>query len=357
LTRSGEETPPYLTSSQPFRVGVTADLARLWDATGLSHGRAQLDQAKGVTWEILPDVSELPPSCSGEFDGLLLLKPRVSSRTLSGGDRLRVIARWGVGVDNIDVDACTRHGVVVTIAPDGVRRPMAVAMLTFILALSTNLIHKHDAVRRGEWDRAAYLGVGITDRVIGMVGYGNIARDFVKLARPLGAQLIAADPYVAPDSMDDDVALVDLATVAKESDFLCISCPLTAETENLIDADAIALMKRTSFLINVSRGPIVDEAALIDALSRERIAGAGLDVFALEPLDPQSPLRSLPNVVAAPHSLGWTDELVAGNDRSAVSALLAVAAGKTPPHVLNPSALAHPRQGAWTPRRDEGETG
>jgi phosphoglycerate dehydrogenase-like enzyme len=169
-----------------------------------------------------------------------------------------------------------------------------------------------------------------------LLGVGNVGRGLCTLAAPFGLRLIACDPYAAPLA---GVELVDLDTLLAESDFLVVSCPLTGETFHLLDAGRLARMRPTAFLVNIARGPIVDQAALTEALRDRRIAGAALDVFEGEPVAPGDPLLALDNVILAPHAVGLTDELFRLAGRSVSRSILAVAAGETPQYVLNREIL------------------
>ena len=325
-----------------FRVAVTHDLGELDATLDADVGLSVLEQAGGVTYEVIPTASgPIEPGVLADFDGLLLLKPRVTAETLEGADRLAHIARWGVGLDNVDVDACTQAGVLVTTAPDGVRRPVATAALTLLLALSHNLLPKHRLLRSGRWDRTAHLGTGLTNRVMGLIGVGNIGRDLVGLIQPLGMRVLAHDPYASTD--EPGVEFVGLDQLLAESDFVCICCPLTPETHHLIGKPELAAMKSTACLINPARGPIVDQGALVEALRVGEIRAAGLDVFEQEPLPSDDPILELDNVIVAPHSLAWTDETMGRLGASACGALVDFANGRRPAHVFNPAVLDHPR--------------
>jgi D-3-phosphoglycerate dehydrogenase len=329
-----------------FRVGVTRDFLKPDGTCGFGDiGLEQLDAA-GAAWEyVAPSASELGPDLAHDYDGLLVLGPRVSARTLSGANRLRAIARFGVGYDNIDVPACTSAGVILTITPLGVRRPVAVAALTFLLALSQKLLVKDRLTRAGRWaEKLDHNGQGVTGRMLGVVGLGNIGRELAALARPLGLEFIAHDPYLeSSKAAASGVRLLPLEDLLRQSDYVCICCSLTPETRHLLDANRLALLKPTAYLINVARGPIVDQAALTRCLQERAIAGAGLDVFESEPIDPGDPLLGLDNVILAPHALCWTDECFSLIGRDAVRSLLDVARGVVPKYVVNPDALAHPR--------------
>src|SRR5205085_1481914 len=218
LPRAGRE------GGRVFRVGVTADVRRE-DGTAV-YDLELLDGADGLEWEFLAEATrELTPEQVAGYDALVCFTSRVTARTLQGADRLRLIARLGVGYDNIDVDACTEAGVLLTITPDGVRRPMASGAMAFVLALAHRIPEKDEHVRAGGWDRFAHPGVGLRGRTLGLLGYGNVGRDIVSLAAPFDLRRIAHDPYVSGDG--EDVSFVSLETLFRESDFLVVVCPLT----------------------------------------------------------------------------------------------------------------------------------
>lgn len=338
-----------------FRVGVTHDFLKPDGSPGFGDiGLDGLDAA-GVAWEFLSACGgEVPPEAAQEFDGLLVLGPRVTAGTVAGPGRLKVVARFGVGYDNVDVPACTRAGVLLTITPEGVRRPVAVAALTFLLALSHKLLIKDRLTRSGRWsERLDHNGQGITGRTLGILGLGNIGRELATLARPLGLTVIGYDPWVAPEEIARaGVEALPLDDVLRRSDYVCVCCALTPETRHLVNADRLARMKPSAYLINVARGPIVDQAALYSALRDRVIQGAGLDVFEQEPIAPDDPILSLDNVILAPHALCWTDECFGLNGRSAIGSLIDVAQGVVPRHVVNRDALDHDRLRHLRPRGD-----
>jgi D-3-phosphoglycerate dehydrogenase len=329
--------------SIPFRVGLTRDFLQPDGSLGFGDiGLGLLDGA-GIPWEFLAeDTRELRAEQVRGYDALLVLAPRVTAATLTGADRLALVARFGVGYDSVDVEACTRRGVLLTITPDGVRRPVAVAALTFVLALSHRLLIKDHLTRAGRWaDRLGHMGMGLTGRTLGVIGLGNIGRELCRLAEPFGLRCVAFDPYLKPADAAG-AELLDLEELLRVSDFVCICCALTPETRHLIDADRLALMKPTAYLINVARGPVVDQAALTRALQERRIQGAGLDVFEQEPVDSNDPILQLDNVIVAPHSLCWTDECFRGIGQSACQSILELAAGRVPRHVVNRAVLDNP---------------
>ena len=336
-----------MASADGFRVALTGDFLTPDGRVGWGDiGLAALDRAEPITYQFLPDHGpELQPGSLSGYDAAIVLTTRVSRTSLHGAERLRALARFGVGYDNVDLAACTEAGIVVTITPDGVRRPVAVSALTLLLALAHRVRQKDQLVRTRRWaDKLDHMGIGITGRTVGLIGWGNIGQEFSRLAAPLECRQIAHDPYADPRAAAAAaVELVDLDTLMARADFVVVACALTPQTDHLVDAGRLARMQPTAFLVNVSRGPVVDQRALTEALAARRIAGAALDVFEQEPPDPDDPLLALDNVLLSPHAICWTDELARGNGRSAITAVLDVAAGRRPAHPVNPAAFDHPR--------------
>ena len=294
---------------------------------------------------------EISAAQLADVDALILLTPRVGASSLTPDGRLSVVARFGVGYDNVDLAACSAHDVAVVITPDGVRRPVAVSILTLIFALAGKLFIKDRLARLGPegWARkTVHNGTGLVGLTLGSIGIGNIGAEMFRLARPLDMRFIAHDPYADPAlAAELDVTLSDLDTVFREADFVCVNCPLTPETHHLVDADRLASMKPSAFLVNTARGPIVDQAALTDALRERRIAGAGIDVFEQEPPDADDPLLALDNVIVTPHALCWTDQLFSGSGAADVRAVLAVMTGNAPTGIVNRDVIDRP---GWAAR-------
>ncbi len=330
-----------------FRVGISRDLLRPDGTADLAVlGLDRLDGGPGIEWAFLAarDPVARPETIAG-FDALILEDIRLDASSLEGVERLAVVARFGVGYDGVDVDACTERGIIVTNAPDGTRRPMATVNLALLLALSLRLRTKDRLLREGRWDEGiSLLGTGLIGRTLGMVGMGSIGGETLRLTAPLGMRRLVYDPFVSDERIREVGAEpATLDEVLSTSDFVCLSVPLVPSTRGLIGAREIALMKPTAYLINATRGAVVDEPALISALEAGRIAGAGLDVFEQEPIDPANPLIGLENVILAPHSLGSTDECFTLIGQSATRSVLDVAAGTTPRYVVNRPVLEHPR--------------
>ncbi len=328
-----------------FKIGITRDL--LTSAGVPAFGERALEIVSGqqdIAWEWLPeDIPEITPEIAARYDGLHVNIPRVTGRSVARADcRLKIIARNGVGYDSVDIPALTAKGIVLTNTPVAVRRPVAVATLTLIFALAGRLLEKNDIVRQGRWnDRTSYMGQGLTTRTLGLVGAGGIGQELLPLARPFFARMIAADPFADAGPISAlGATIVPLDQVMSEADFVVVCCPLDDATRGLIDDACFARMKPSAYFINVARGPIVDEPALIRALQAGRIAGAGLDVTTREPVEPDNALLDMDNVIITPHALCWTDECFHDIAASALGSIVDVARGRRPAHVVNPQVYA-----------------
>jgi phosphoglycerate dehydrogenase-like enzyme len=329
------------THAERFLVGVTRDL-RAPDGSLRLGSLAPLEQAPGVEWQFLQhDGPEADPRDLADVDAVIVFGTHVTAATLGGARRLRLLARTGAGYDNVDLAACTARGVLLTTTPDAVRRPMAAATLALLLALAHRLVIKDRLVRTGAWaERAAHVGDRLDGRTLGVLGFGNIARELMRLAKPLDMRQIAYGPRLqAADAALHGVEAVSLENLLRESDYLVVACPLNEETRGLLDAARLAQMQPSASLINIARGAIVDERALIAALCEGRLAGAALDVFEQEPVDPANPLLALEQVILAPHAIGHTEALFEAAFAGACQSVLDVAAGRLPAGALNPEAL------------------
>ena len=330
-----------------FRVALSADFRKPDGSPSFPEfDLSPLEDHPDIDMFYLEPEPEISASQLTEVDALILLTPRVGAASLTPNGRLAVVARFGVGYDNVDLAACSDHDVAVVITPDGVRRPVAVSILTFIFALSGKLFVKDALARRGPagWaEKTVHNGVGLVGLTLGSVGMGNIGAEMFRLALPLDMRFIAHDPYADPAlAAELGVTLTDLDTVFREADFVCVNCPLSDETHHLVDRERLELMKPTAFLVNTARGPIVDQAALTGVLRDGRIAGAGLDVFEQEPPDAEDPLLTLDNVIVTPHALCWTDQLFAGSGAADVRAVMAVMGGRAPGGIVNRDVVDRP---------------
>jgi phosphoglycerate dehydrogenase-like enzyme len=298
-----------------------------------------LQRDADIELSYLENCSEISARHTQHIDALILSGPAVTSRSFHSDGRLALIARFGVGYDTIDVAACTDNNVALVITPDGVRRPVAVSILTLILLLTQRFMEKEKLCRQGPagWSRVTdFNGVGLVGKVLGSIGLGNIAAEMFRITAPLEMKPLAVDPFVDVQvARRLGVEMADLETVIRRSDILTVNCPLTASTRHLLNRERLSMMKPSAVLINTARGAIVDQAALVELLQQKRIAGAGLDVFEEEPLPEHDPILACDNVVVTPHALCWTDQLYSGCAEADVKAVLDVVQGRVPTGIVN----------------------
>jgi D-3-phosphoglycerate dehydrogenase len=332
----------------PFRVALSGDF-RQPDGSPIypDFDLAPLRNAPGVEVEFLDPSDPIRAEQVADFDALILLAPRFTGQSIHPNGRLAVVARFGVGYDTVEVDACTAASIAVVITPDGVRRPVAVAIITLMLALSGRLMAKDRLTREaaaGFARRGENMGFGLVGRTLGSIGIGNIGSELFRLARPFDMRFIAHDPFVDAEHFAAlGVEPVGLEDLFRRADIVSVSCPLSEATRRLVNAERLALMKPTAYLINTARGPIVDQAALTTVLQDRRIAGAGLDVLDSEPPDPDDPILKLDNVILTPHALCWTDQCFAGIGAADVEAVIDVLHGRQPRLMVNNALLTTER--------------
>ncbi|MBD1889710.1 phosphoglycerate dehydrogenase [Coleofasciculus sp. FACHB-SPT9] len=257
---------------------------------------AQVDIKTGLSPEEL--VRIMP-----EYDALMIRSgTHVTKEIIEAGTQLKIIGRAGVGVDNVDVPAATRQGIVVVNSPEGNTIAAAEHALAMMLSLSRYIPEANQSVKSSQWDRKSFIGAEVYKKTLGVVGLGKIGSHVASVAKAMGMKLLAYDPFISVERADElGCRLVDLDMLFQESDYITLHIPKTPETTHLINAEAIAKMKPTTRIINCARGGIIDEAALAEALKAGKIAGAALDVFETEPLG-ESELRSLgKNLILTPH--------------------------------------------------------
>ncbi len=329
------------------RVAVTRDL---FDAEGKSvspgPGPSILNTMADVEWDKFQEyLTEVSTGQTRGFDMVISFAPYWTRQTLSASPQLLSIHRGGVGYDMVDVPACTDAGVALFIIPAAVRRPVATGIMAMMLALATRLRVKDVVTRAGKWDdgRKKYPGIGLGGKTLGSIGVGNIGHDLFRLAKPFGMKHIAYDPYITQDAIKDiDLQLVDMDTVLSQSDFVNISCPLSEKTRHLVGEKELKKMKPTAYIINTSRGPVIDEAALVKALKENWIAGAGIDVFEEEPTPPDNPLFKLENIIVTPHSIAMTDEFYITMWELIAEQIRQMIDGEKPATLVNPEVWDKP---------------
>ncbi|HEX6121346.1 MAG TPA: NAD(P)-dependent oxidoreductase [Dongiaceae bacterium] len=331
-----------------FRVALSGDFKKADDSpTFPDFDVVPLRNAPGVEVAYIDASNPIRADQLADFDALILLAPRFARDSIHPNGRLSTVARFGVGYDNVDVEACTAAGIALCITPDGVRRPVAVSIIALMLALTGKLVIKDKLTRSGPEmfnRRVDHMGVGLVGRTLGSIGIGNIGAELFRLAKPFDMNFIAHDPYADRKvAAELGIELVGMEDLFRRADVLAVNCPLSPETRHLVNAERLALMKPTAFLINTARGPIVDQKALTKVLAERRIAGAGLDVLESEPPAPDDPILKLENTILTPHALCWTDQCFAGNGAADVKAVLDIQHGRTPRGVVNRAVLDQPR--------------
>jgi glyoxylate reductase len=309
-------------------------------AVQLARSRAEVDAyAKDAP---MPRA-ELLERLTGKQGLICVISEVIDEALLAARPGLRVVSNVAVGYNNVDVAACTRRGVVVTNTPDVLTETTADFAWTLLMATARRLVEADRYTREGrfqQWEYMLLLGGDVHGKTLGVVGFGRIGRAMARRALGFGMRVLYQDAVAADPATERQLnaTRVDLATLLRESDFVTLHTPLIPETRRLINTDSLRTMKKTAYLINAARGPVVDEAALVQALAEGRIAGAGLDVFEEEP-KVHPGLIGLPSVVLAPHIASASHETRLQMATLAVENCLAVLEGKTPPTPVNPEVL------------------
>lgn len=257
---------------------------------------------------IIPDVQERMEEVellkyAGQFDGAICGDDRYTERVVEAcAPRLKVISKWGTGIDSIDTPACSRYGVRVCRTPNAFTLPVADTVLGYILAFARRQPWMDREMKSGKWEKIP--GRSLSECTLGVIGVGNIGRAVTRRARAFGMKVYGND-IIDIDHVfltETGIQMTDLESLLSNSDFISVNCDLNATSYHLINHDTLALVKPNAILINTARGPIVEEAALVESLQSNRLAGAALDVFEYEPLPAQSPLMKMDNVLLAPHN-------------------------------------------------------
>ncbi len=310
--------PPLVVVADPIDPGALRRLGegpcRVEDATA---GASALEPHLGEAWALI-----------------VRSRTHVTAEVIARAPVLKLIARAGVGVDNVDVDAAAARGIQVVNAPTAATNSVAELTVAFLLLLSRELYPQIEQTKRGSWKKGSNRAE-LRGKTVGFVGYGRVAREVAHLLDPFDVVTLAFDPFV-PESKDR-TEMVSLDAVLKRADFVSLHAALTPENRHLIDRERLRLMRPSAFVINVARGPLVDEAALLEALDAGRIAGAALDVFEVEP--PNRPkLLAHPKVIATPHLGASTVEAQGRAGSHVVDEILRALAGKPLTSLVKPAA-------------------
>lgn len=293
---------------------------------------------------IAPDTSEATAiKLARDVTGIILrATTQINAAVINNAPQLKVIARTGVGVDNVDIEAASEKGIFVCNFPGMNNLTVAEHTVAMILSLSKQVVHMHNSVKSGNWDeRFSPYQIEVSERTLGIIGLGQIGYMVAKKCHHgLDMKILAYDPYARNKIKDDFITFTDsLEDLFKESDFISLHVPNLPETKGLVNKELIGLMKESAFLVNTSRGAVIDEPALVEALTNRKIQGAALDVFWQEPLPVEHPFNSLNNVILSPHCAGSTWESNVRIAIGAAQAVLDVIEGRIPSTVYNAGLL------------------
>lgn len=287
------------------------------------------------------ELLELVP----QADAILTCFKQVSPAVVQAGEKLQVIGRYGIGVDNIAVDEATRLGIPVTNVPAYCLDEVAEHAMALILSCARNICHYNTSARAGDWSlRTQRPLFRIRGKTLGIIGFGKIGQTLAQLAHGFGLNILIYDPYPDTGTVTRlDCKSVNLDELLRQADFVSIHTPLTPQTQNLINAERLRMMKPSSFLINTARGGLVDHATLATALQEGWIAGAGIDVFVPEHLPADHPLLAQPTLIATPHVAFYSEESLVELEIKAAENVAAILSGRRPQSLVNPEVLALPR--------------
>ena len=273
--------------------------------------RAELE-ARGVEL-IVPPVAERMEEADllqiiSDIDGVICGDDRFTARVLEAAPRLKVLSKWGTGIDSLDCEAAARLGIAIRNTPNAFSEPVADSVLGYMLAFARRLPWMDQQMKAGIWDKIP--GRALRECTLGVIGVGNVGKVVVKRASSFGIRMLGTDPVTPPDEFLSTypLTMVSLEELLREADFVSVNCDLNPTSYHLMNDDTFALMKPGAVLVNTARGPIVDEAALVRALQNRHIGGAALDVFEDEPLPVDSPLRQMDNAMLAPHNSNSSPE-------------------------------------------------
>jgi D-3-phosphoglycerate dehydrogenase len=304
-----------------------------------------LDPAKEILAELNPELrlaAEPTPEAildvARQADGLLVTYAKITGDMIRQLERCRVISRFGIGVDNIDLEVAAEVGIVVTYVPDYCVDEVSDHAMALLLALARKVTYADRLVQGGRWEMKAVVPLHrLRGRVLGLVGLGKIPRAVAPKAQAFGMKVIATDPYVPAEAAAElKVELMDFEQLLPQADYVSIHAPLTPETHHLFNADAFKLMKSGALLVNTARGPLVDVEALAAALDQGRLAGAALDVMPVEPPSVDSPILGRDNVIVTPHTGFYSEEALLDLQTKAATDMARVLSGKPPRYPVNP---------------------
>ena len=329
-----------------FRIALTADFQKDGKFVFPDFDLEQLKTTSDIELNFFKEHKpEIDPEQLKDYQGVIVMSPKVTKFSLSESHNFLAICRFGVGYDGVDVNACTESDVVLCITAGAVNRPVAEATVGWMIALGHRMINKDQLVRKGLWYQSSkYMGCELRDKILGVVGLGGIGLSVIELLKGFGMKkTLIYDPFIDENKARElNVKKVELDELMKESDFITVHCPLNEHTIDIISYRELDLMKSSSFIINTARGGIINEDALYAALSKNHIAGAALDCFNNEPIIKPHRFGELENVMLAPHSIAWTQELFRDMGKICSKNLIDISNGIRPNGVVNPEVFDRP---------------
>ena len=300
------------------------------EGVSLLNGKAEAVLAGGYTEEaVLADIGDI-------FGIVLKSKTKITRRIIESAPELRIISRTGTGYDNVDVQAASDHNIMVCNLPGINAVSVAEHTMAFILALAKKLPQMDGFVRNGMWNRRSeYISAELEGKTLGIIGLGQIGYRVMKMAQAFGMNTLASDPFTEERYAGQTAFAASLEKLFKMSDFITVHVPNLPQNRRLITEELLCRMKQGAFIVNTSRGEVIDEKALIGVLEQNRIGGAALDVFENEPLTKDHPFIAMENVILSPHTAALTKECGAKMTLEAVAQVVDCLEGRIPPHIVN----------------------
>jgi len=277
--------------------------------------------------ELIGDADAVVCTARGKF----------TRNVIASSKNLKIIAKCGSVPNNIDVDAATEYGVAVTYTPGANKVSVAEHALTLMMALLKLMPKSAEIQKTGGWKSESLQASELTGKTVGIIGLGAAGSSLAEMLKPFNVDLLCFDPYADPERIAQaGASAVDMDTLLEQSDVVSLHCQLCDDTRGFIDSEKLKKMKESAYLVNTARGALVDEAALAEALREKRIAGAGIDVYSVEPTSRDNPLFALDNIICTPHLAGWTNECLARETQCTSDSVIQILKGLAPDSLLNP---------------------
>jgi D-3-phosphoglycerate dehydrogenase len=306
----------------------------------LDSARATVAKIGGVIVQAKSGTPEAIIEVARNADAILTTYAKVTTEVVEALTKCKIIARFGIGVDNVDIDMATKKGIVVTKVPDYCIDEVSDHAMALLLSIVRKIPYSNKLVQGGRWEMPAVVPIArLRGRTLGLVGFGRIPQLVAPKAQAFGINVVTYDPFVPKDVLEKaKVKHVELEELLKTSDYVSLHCPLMPETKHIMNAKTFALMKPGSYIVNTGRGPLIDEAALAAALDKGQLAGAALDVVEKEP-PTDSPIMGRDNVIITPHTAFYSEEALLDLQTKAAEEVVRVLSGQAPKNPVNPDAL------------------